>query len=399
MASMATETQDVRMPVEFQCPHCEARIEQTMQNRMLPRIECPKCAKAFRTQWAQTLADLALPRGPALSERFESGRNFSNKLWNATRFVLMNMEGFTGEDLSRGLSAGGTMALEDRWLLSRLASVTRAATQATDEYRFAEAARILYAFAWDEYCSAYLELCKSRLADPATRGQAQSMLLLGLDTILRLLHPIMPFVTEEIWQHLRAAAPHRRMPWDRDGLAESIMVAAWPVPPAAWIDQRTETQFGTFLGVVGAMREIRARQNVPPKTRVKAAIKAPPDVAALLAPMHAAIESMAAAEITAAGPEAAGAAGAATASVLGCDVFVDLADLIDVGAEIARLTKENEKTVGFIAAKKLKLADEKFAAKAPPAVVQKEREQLADLEGRLAKGQATLAELRSRQKG
>jgi valyl-tRNA synthetase len=398
MVSMATETQDVRMPVEFQCPHCEARIEQTVQNRMLPRIECPKCKQAFRTQWASKPEDVALPRGPALSERFESGRNFSNKLWNATRFVLMNLEGFAGEDLSGWQSGRGpaAAALEDRWLLSRLASVSRDATTAIDEYRFAEAARILYGFAWDEYCSAYLELCKARLADPAARQQAQSMLLLGLDTILRLLHPIMPFVTEEIWQHLAAAAAARRIPWDGAAPAKSIMVAAWPAPPASWVDSRTETQFGTFLAVVGAIREIRARQNVPPKTRVKVAIRAPQETAALLEPMQAAIASMAVAEITAAGPEAAGAPGAATANVLGCDVFVDLADLIDVGAEIARLAKENEKVAGFIAAKQAKLADGTFASKAPPAVVEKERAQLAELEEKLAKGTATLAALRTR---
>jgi valyl-tRNA synthetase len=388
MVSMATETQDVRMPVEFQCPHCEARIEQTVQNRMLPRIECPKCKQAFRTQWASKPEDVALPRGPALSERFESGRNFSNKLWNATRFVLMNLEDFAGEDLSGWQSGRGPAAdaLEDRWLLSRLASVTRDATKAIDEYRFAEAARILYAFAWDEYCSAYLELCKARLADPATRKQAQSMLLVGLDTILRLLHPIMPFVTEEIWQHLAVAAAGRRMPWDAAAPAASIMVAAWPAPPASWVDDRT----------VGAIREIRARQNVPPKTRVKVVIRAARETAALLEPMQAAIASMAVAEITALGPEATGAAGAATANVLGCDIFVDLADLIDVGAEIARLTKENEKLAGFIAAKRAKLADGTFASKAPPAVVEKERAQLADLEEKLAKGQSTLAALQAR---
>jgi len=206
----------------------------------------------------------------------------------------------------------------------------------------------------------------------------------------------MPFVTEEIWQHLREAAGARRMPWDDGTLSPSIMVARWPTPRQEWIDDRTETQFGTFLGVVAAIREIRSRQNVPPRTKVRVAIRGPQGTADLLQPMHAAIESMAMVEITAAGPEAAGAPGAATASAMGCDLFVDLADLIDVGAEITRLTRENEKTAGFIAAKQAKLADEKFAAKAPPAVVAKEREQLADLEAKLAKGMAALAELRAR---
>ena len=404
LAGLATETQDVRMPVDFQCPACQALVEQTVQNRTKPRIDCPKCGKPFRTQWATAEADLALPRGPAVSEKFEAGRNFSNKLWNATRFVLMNLaSGETPEaepvwqDVGRVMSDPASLELADRWLASRLASVTREATRAIDDYRFAEAARVLYAFAWDEFCSAYLELCKSRLADPAHRDRARGMLLLGLDTILRLLHPIMPFVTEEIWQHLRVAAGGRRMPWDPDGpLAESIMVAAWPAPPAAWIDATTEARFGTFLAVVGAIREIRARQNVPPKTRVSAAIRAPRETVALLEPMHAAIESMAGADLTAVGPDATASPAAATASAAGCDVFVDLAGLVDVAAEIVRLEKENEKTVGFIEAKKRKLADEKFAARAPEAVVAKERAQLEELETKLAKGVAALAELRSR---
>jgi valyl-tRNA synthetase len=394
LTGMATETQDVRMPVDFQCPACGHLVEQTVQNRVKPRIDCPKCGKPFRTQWASAEADLALPRGPAVSEKFESGRNFSNKLWNATRFVLMNLEGFAGGPLDTLDPA--TAPLEDRWLASRLASVTADATRAIDDYKFAEASRILYAFAWDEFCSAYLELCKARLADPAQRERARGMLLLGLDTILRLLHPIMPFVTEEIWQHLREAAGGRGMPWDSGPLPESIMVAAWPAPPREWIDARTETQFGTFLAVVAAIREIRARQNVPPKTRVPVAIRAPAVVAELLGPMHAAIESMAAADVAGIGPDVAAPASATNATAAGCDVFVDLADLVDVEAEIVRVTKENEKTEGFIRAKQAKLADEKFAARAPEAVVAKERAQLAELEAKLAKGVAALAELRGR---
>jgi valyl-tRNA synthetase len=396
LAGMATETQDVRMPVDFQCPACGHLVEQTTQNRTKPRIDCPKCGQPFRTQWATSEADLALPRGPAVSEKFEAGRNFSNKLWNATRFVLMSLEG--GEPvgpITADVVAGGELA--DRWLASRLASIAREASHAIDEYRYAELARILYGFAWDEFCSAYLELCKPRLADPAARDRARAMLVAGLDTILRLLHPIMPFVTEEIWQQLNAAAGGRRMPWDEAGpLPLSIMQARWPAPPEAWTDERTERQFGTFLAVVGAIREIRARQNVPPRTKVPAAIRAAAEVAELLEPMRPAIESMATVTLTALGPAAEGAPGATTATAAGCEVFVDLADLVDVDAEIARLEKENAKTEGFIVAKRAKLGNETFTARAPEAVVAAERAQLAELEDRLAKGAITLAALRAR---
>ena len=278
--------------------------------------------------------------------------------------------------------------------------MTAEVNRCTDEYRFADAARALYAFTWDEFCSAYLELCKSRLSDPATRDQARSMLLLALDTILRLLHPIMPFLTEEIWQHLWEVAPNRRLPWDRgEAPAASIMVARWPEPPPAWVDRHTEEQFGTFLAVVGAIREIRSRQNVPPKTKLTVQIRAPRSTAELLAPMRGSIESMAGATLGSVGPDATGAPGAATAAAAGCDLFVDLADLIDVGAEIARLSKENEKLAGLIAAKKAKLGDEKFAARAPANVIHKEREQLAEMEERLVKGTASLSELSARKPG
>ena len=399
LASLATETQDVRMPVDFQCPACGHLLEQTVQNRTKPRLDCPKCNRPFRTQWAAAAADLALPRGPVVSERFEAGRNFSNKLWNATRFVLMNLGGFTADRLDVGAAAAGGLAgapLEDRWLASRLASVSRDVTRAIDDYRFAEAARLLYAFAWDEFCSAYVELCKARLAEPAHGDRARAMLLLGLDTVLRLLHPLMPFVTEEIWQHLRGPAGGRRAPWDDVAPPESIMVARWPEPPEAWIDPATEAQFGTFLALVGGIREIRARQNVPPRTRVGVAIRAPAATVALVEPLRASLESMAVAEITALGPDAEPGPLGATASVAGCDVFVDLAGLVDVAAEIARLAKENEKTAGFIQAKTAKLANADFLARAPATVVAKERAQLKELEVRLAKGRATLADLETR---
>src|SRR5690606_15841846 len=133
-AYLCTETQDVRMPVEFECPHCGALIPQTKKNRTQPRIECEKCHQPFRTQWAESDADKALPRGAVVSERCELGRRFCNKLWNASRFSLMNLEGYDSE--SNRIDAG-ELLLEDRWLLSRLATVTGQATEALESYRFA----------------------------------------------------------------------------------------------------------------------------------------------------------------------------------------------------------------------------------------------------------------------
>ena len=112
LAYLTTETQDVRLPVEFECPHCQALIEQTKKNRELPRIECEKCGQPFSTQWAEKPEDKALPRGAVVSERFELGRNFCNKLWNASRFALMNLEGYTP-----GAVADDELLVEDRWLL------------------------------------------------------------------------------------------------------------------------------------------------------------------------------------------------------------------------------------------------------------------------------------------
>ena len=148
--------------------------------------------------------------------------------------------------------------------------------------------------------------------------------------------------------------------------------------------------------MIAAIREIRARQNVPPRTRVPAAIRTGGDVAELLEPMRTAIESMAGVSLTSLGPAAVGAPGATTGTAAGCDVFVDLAELVDVDAEIARLEKDHVKTEGFIAAKRAKLANETFTARAPEAVVAAERAQLAELEERLAKGMAALAALRAR---
>ena len=158
LAYLTTQTQDVRMPVEYECPHCQKLIEQTRENRTKPAIKCKHCSQQFSTQWAEKPEHKALPRGAVVSERFELARNFCNKLWNASRFSLMNLAGF-----DPGRVADDELTVEDSWILSRLNTVTQAVTDALAEYRFADAARVLYDFAWDEFCSFYVEMVKGRL--------------------------------------------------------------------------------------------------------------------------------------------------------------------------------------------------------------------------------------------
>ncbi|MFV1968271.1 MAG: valine--tRNA ligase, partial [Pirellulaceae bacterium] len=171
LAYLTTDTQDVRMPVQFECPHCEHLMDQTMQNREQPRIDCSQCGKAFSTQWARSDEDLALPRGPVVSERFEQARNFCNKLWNAARFALIHLNAYEPGPVDES-----QLTVEDRWLLSRLATVTQQVTEALDGYHYAEASRALYEFAWDEFCSFYVEMVKGRLQDEPTRPTAQAVL-------------------------------------------------------------------------------------------------------------------------------------------------------------------------------------------------------------------------------
>ena len=389
IAYLTTETQDVRMPVEFECPGCGALIKQTKKNRQLPRIECPKCSQDFSTQWAEKQEDKDLPRGAVVSERFELGRNFCNKLWNASRFALMNLDGYAA-----GPVDVADLAIADRWILSRLSTVTAEVTAALDTYRYAEAARTLYDFAWDEFCSFYVEMVKNRLADDASRAVAQRVLAHTLDVLLRLLHPIVPFVTEEVWQRLSGIAPERGLT-EIEPAAESVAIAAWPESDPTLQDPEIEQQFDRFQIVLAGVREIRSRQNIPPKTPIQFYIRASRDDVELLAPLTAYFASMAGAELVDSGPEIDPPTPSAHVHAAAFEIFVDLKDHIDVEAEIARSERELEKLAGRIAGKKGKLSNENFVSRAPADVVEKERTELNQLQQQLASVEAVLSDLRN----
>jgi valyl-tRNA synthetase len=285
------------------------------------------------------------------------------------------------------------LTVEDRWLLSRLATVTAGVTEALEGYHYAEAAKQLYDFAWDEFCSFYVEIAKARLADERSKPTAQRVLAHALDTLLRLLHPIMPFITEEVWQLLNKIAPQRGL--ERLQKApEWLITAPWPAADLRWQDKETEARFAVFQQALGAIREIRSRQNIAGKNALQFAIKCDPATAALLKPMTAYFQSMANAQATGMGPDVAIPATNAKAALAGMEIFVDLAGFIDVGAELAKNEQEEKKLLGFIKAKETKLANESFVARAPASVVQAERDGLAQLQEQLASVRAALAALR-----
>ena len=392
LAALTTETQDVRMPVQFECPACQALIDQTKKNRELPRIACTKCGKEFSTQWAKTDTDKALPKAPVVSERFEVARNFMNKLWNASRFALINLADTPTRRASEGVN---DLTVEDRWLLSRLATVTKGVTEALESYRYADAAKTLYDFAWDEFCSFYVEIAKARLADEKSKATAQRVLAHALDTLLRLLHPMMPFITEEVWQLLNKVAPERGL----DKLSQApdwLITAPWPEADLQWQNPEIEARFAVFQQALGAIREIRSRQNKPGKNPLEFSIKCDAATAALLQPMTAYFQSMANASTTGFGPNAAIPPTHATTSLTSMEIYVDLKDFIDVEAEIAKKEQEEQKILGFIKAKEAKLANESFVSRAPANVVQAERDSLAQLQEQLASVRAALAALRKK---
>ncbi len=284
---------------------------------------------------------------------------------------MMHLEGYTPAEIDPQ-----QLAIEDRWMLSRLETVISQVTGMLDGYHYADAARELYDFAWQDFCSFYVEMLKDRLADSGRRPLAQRMLAHCLDQLLRLLHPVMPFITEEIWQRLAEFAPQRGFPRPLTP-AGCLIVAAWPDAATGNHDPRIEQQFGLFQSALGAVRMLRSEHNIPPKKQIRFAIRTDADRAAVLGPLLTCFPSMANAECTAIGPEIEmPAIPPAVETLEHMEVIVDRAGLIDVQAERKRLGKERDRLQNQIQGKQAKLGNEKFVANAPDDIVQRERDGL-----------------------
>jgi len=320
--------------------------------------------------------------------RIEGYRNFCNKIWNAARFVLMNVE---GRELAQGGAAVASLGLPDRWILSRLSRTIEAVEEHFATYRFDLAARALYEFIWNEYCDWYLELTKPILQDTSSAAAVQAVtrrtLVTVLEALLRATHPFMPFITEEIWQRV---APLE------GACGESIMLQRWPDPALFPVDDEAEAELGWIRGFILAVRQIRGEMDIAPGKRIPVLLQdATAEDARLLAVHDRYLRELArlsGIELLAVG---AAAPPSATALVGGLKLLVPMAGLIDVAAERARLTKNRQKAATDLERVEQKLATETFTSHAPPAVVAKERERQQTLRRDLAKLDAQLDQLAS----
>jgi len=294
-------------------------------------------------------------------ERCEAMRNFANKLWNASRFVMMNLT-VTGDALPAGLE------LEDRWMLSKLNTLRREVRENLDKYELGIAAQKIYDFIWDTYCDWYIELTKSRLygEDAAAKENAQRVLLYALKDILKLLHPFLPYITEEIWQ----ALPHE---------GDVLMLEKYPVFDAALDYPEDETDFEMVMEAIRAVRARRSEMNVPPSRKAHLIIVT--DRAAAFENGRDYICKLAYAEsvaVSAAAPERVD--GMVSVVTDNARMFMPMAELVDIEKEKARIARELENARQQLAAQIGKLANENFVARAPEAVVNTEREKKARLE-------------------
>ncbi len=297
-------------------------------------------------------------------EKVEATWNFANKIWNASRFALMNMNGLTYAEID----VSGEKSVADKWILTRLNETIDTVTRLSDRYEFGEVGRVLYNFIWDEFCDWYIEMAKLPLYgdDEAAKKTTRSILAYVLDNTMRLLHPFMPFITEEIWQNL----PHQ---------GESITTAKWPEVAEQLSDSEAASEMKLLVEIIRSVRNIRAEVNTPMSKKIKMLVKVKDDnVLQVLEKNRSYLERFCNPEELEIGKNIPTPDKAMTAVVTGAEIILPLEGLINLDEEIARLEKELDKWNKEVERVQKKLSNEGFVKKAPEKVIAEERAKEAD---------------------
>lgn len=313
-------------------------------------------------------------------EKVESTWNFANKIWNASRFALMNMNGLTYDEID----LTGEKSVADKWILTRLNETIETVTRLSDRYEFGEVGRILYNFIWDDFCDWYIEMAKLPLygEDEAAKQTTRSVLAYVLDQTMRLLHPFMPFITEEIWQNL----PHK---------GESITVASWPTVNEELSDKAAAEEMKLLVEIIRSVRNIRAEVNTPLSKKIDMLIKTKDEkVQKVLSKNVGYIERFCNPEQLTIAIDAKAPDKAMTAIVTGAEIILPLAGLINIDEEIARLQKEWDKLNKEVERVQKKLSNEGFIKKAPEKVIAEEKAKEQDYSEKRSAVEARMNELK-----
>ncbi|MCM3179704.1 valine--tRNA ligase [Cytobacillus horneckiae] len=313
-------------------------------------------------------------------EKVESTWNFANKIWNASRFALMNMNGLKVEEID----LTGEKSVADKWILTRLNETIETVTRLSDRYEFGEVGRVLYNFIWDDFCDWYIEMAKLPLygEDEAAKKTTRSVLAHVLDNTMRLLHPFMPFITEEIWQNL----PHE---------GESITIAAWPTVREELTDKAAAEEMKLLVEIIRSVRNIRAEVSTPMSKKINMMIKAKDaETAAVLTKNEGYIDRFCNPEELTINTELTAPDKAMTAVVTGAEIILPLEGLINIEEEIARLQKEWDKLNKEVERVQKKLSNDGFIKKAPEKVIEEERAKEKDYAEKRAAVEARMNELK-----
>ncbi|MCA1031937.1 valine--tRNA ligase [Bacillus timonensis] len=314
-------------------------------------------------------------------EKVEATWNFANKIWNASRFALMNMEGLSYEDID----LSGEKSVADKWILTRLNETIDNVTKLVEKYEFGEVGRLLYNFIWDDFCDWYIEMAKIPLygEDEAAKKTTRSILAYVLENTMKLLHPFMPFITEEIWSKL----PHQ---------GESITIASWPTVNAELSDEKAASEMRLLVDIIRAVRNIRAEVNTPMSKQIKLQIKAKNDeVLNQLEKNRSYLERFCNPSELTMGVNIQTSEKAMSAVITGAELTLPLEGLINIEEEIKRLEKELEKLDKEVDRVQKKLGNEGFVKKAPEKVIEEERAKEKDYLEKRDSVRSRIAELKN----
>lgn len=393
MTQMSSDTQDMRVPVQYRCPHCETLFPQTEKNMKAETLECPSCKKTMATRWANE--ETQKKEGLALltSAKFEIGRNFGNKIWNASRFAMQNLDAstplYTLKELKAALEKGEIAPLnaDEEWIITRLEETVKEVTSAIEGYRYHEYANKMYDFMWNEFCDWYLEAIKPVLRqEGAKKAGSQAVLATVIETALRLLHPMMPFETEAIYANLLAITEKKR---------PMLINADWPEVAGNWCDELRLAYVMRKYELISLGRSMRSAFNIGPGQKASFVLR--PENAELERFLEGERETLTrfltAGELTiscAFKPE--GAMPCQVAPEVA--IYLKLDGSVDIPAERKKVEKQIGEVTGYVASLEKKLGNVSFTSHAPAEVIEKEKNKLAEAKEKLTKLQDLFAMLK-----